>query len=220
MTTTLSKRPQLKRALIGVGAAAGALVLSVGASTAAYAATITSADRDIAEVSYDGDLDQLVIWGHDHDTGLGFNPAADTYVVDNAYTAGGGFSGWYLDEEEAEDEISLGLAAEDSLFADLGGVAPGSRTLTYTVSVVSDTDDNLDNGRVTIWEGTPTPSSPVIDTTGAADSFQVTLVNGVEFHQHYNWLFSKQGTYYVTFSASANAGADPATPVTVTFDVP
>jgi surface-anchored protein len=206
----------LARHATAVIAGATALTLGVGVGVALALDTIDTGSYDAIEVGFDSGTDQLVVQGHNHaGAGSEFDPGDYQFETDQDDLINGG---WTI--AEADGPLSLGIAAEGDLWADLDGSLTNPE-LTITISNFSGPGD------LVVWEGSSAIISAIFHTGAGTPDLSETIPlqapdnpNDESYHQHYSWNFSATGTY--TFTVVVNEDgivADPSDPVQYTFVV-
>jgi surface-anchored protein len=211
MTNTITMSPRRRLGLVGSTVAVLA-ALAVGvSSTPANAADLSSGHVDFVSVAANGS--QLKLGTNVNDTGW---VAASANTLKVASTTGASGTGYILPQTEAEadsrgvpfagfsgdaDLRSLGFVSGNTVTVKLESVAyapAAGQTGTGTVSISQDG---------TSWFANTSKTQAFSVVAGGSDD--------EAFHQHAKWVFSKAGTYKLTFSASGKGKTAGSTTYTV-----
>lgn len=195
---------------------AGSVIATMTALTVAFAATPASA----ADLS-GGHVDFVSVAANGSQLKLGSNYEDTGWVAPSAYTlkvkSSSGASGTgYILPETSTEAASRGVPfAGFSGDEDLRGIGfnPGD-TVTVKLESVAYTpaSGQTGTGTVSISQG----GTSWFTNSAKTHAFQVDGVDEEEaFHEHAKWVFSKAGTYKLTFSATGKGKTASSTTYTV-----
>ncbi|MCI1833175.1 MAG: choice-of-anchor M domain-containing protein [Bifidobacterium sp.] len=203
------------RPFVGAAVAAvAAISMGIGATTAMAASQdITSGHIDVVSLNYDGTGIEL---GSNYED-TAWKPAS-TYDLVVPWTTGASGTGYIIPQTHAE-AISrnvpwAGFSGDESL----RDILTNNDTVTVTLTGVQFTakqgESNAPNGNVTVSQN----GQVWFDQQGGSHSFAVTAGDDEVFHEHVKWVFSRAGTYNLTFESHTSNGY-VASPQTYTFKV-
>ncbi|MEN0101463.1 MAG: choice-of-anchor M domain-containing protein [Curtobacterium sp.] len=209
MTNTITHSARRRVGLAGSAVAIlAALAVGLG-STPANAADLSSGHVDFVSVAANGS--QLKLGSNVNDTGW---VAASTNTLKVASTSGASGTGYILpeshDEADARGVPFAGFSGDEDL-RDLGFVAGNTVTVKLESVAYTPASGQSGTGTVSISQG------GTAWFTNAAKTHAFTVESGSDeaYHQHAKWVFSKAGTYKLTFSASGKGKSAGSTTYTV-----
>lgn len=173
-----------------------------------------------ADVGIGFDLGTFDLHVHDEENAIEYAPDAvilqvnpEAYgIVPNdpnfAFLGTPGVSGiWRLPQVENVDLLFLGIGSEEITSGTLDG-----NVFTFSLTAITGP------GNFTVYQDGVTPTVIFNSGNGITAADSVVLPTGS--HAHYNWTFSQEGTYEVTFKADGVVSGTPISETaTYTFQV-
>jgi surface-anchored protein len=195
---------------------AGSVIATMTALTVAFAATpasaadLTGGHVDFVSVAANGS--QLKLGSNYEDTGW---VAPSTYTLKVRSSAGTSGTGYILPETAAEASSRgvpfAGFSGDEDL-RDAGFQAGSALTVKLVSVAYTPASGQTGTGTVSISQG----GTSWFTNASKTHAFTVEADGDEAFHEHAKWVFSKAGTYKLTFSASGQGKSAGSTTYTVT----